>query len=52
MIGAIVIAVIVVVALPAVWWVTWGLMAAVLGWLLKRNAEATHAGSDLIDTNY
>lgn len=26
--------------------------AAVIGWSLKTNADADHAGSELIDTNY
>lgn len=52
MVGAVVIVLVLVVALPALWWVVWGLAGAVLGWALKANAEATHAGSELIDTNY
>jgi hypothetical protein len=50
--GAVLIVVVVLVVGPALWWVTWGLVAAVLGWLLTANAEATHAGSELIETNY
>ena len=52
MIGAILIVVVLLVVGPALWWVTWGVMAAALGWLLKDNAETTHAGSELIETNY
>ncbi len=51
MIGAIVIVVVLLVVLPAVWWVLYGAMAFLLGWLLKDNAEATHDGSELIATN-
>jgi hypothetical protein len=50
-IGAVLIAVVILVALPVAFWVTWGVMALLLGWLLTDNAEATHAGSELIDTN-
>jgi hypothetical protein len=50
-IGAVLIALVVIVVLPAAFWVTWGLIAFVIGWLLKDNAEATHAGSELIETN-
>jgi hypothetical protein len=50
--GAIVIILVLVVVGPALWWVAWGLMSFALGWLLKGNAEATHAGSELIETNY
>lgn len=52
MIGAVLIVLILVIGLPVVWWATWALAGAVLGWALKNNAEATHAGSELIETNY
>jgi hypothetical protein len=50
-IGAVLIAIIVLVALPAAFWATWGAMALLLGWLLTDNAELTHPGSELIETN-
>jgi hypothetical protein len=50
--GAVLIVLILVVVGPILWWVVWGLMSFVLGWLLQDNAETTHAGSELIDTNY
>jgi hypothetical protein len=52
MLGAVLIVVVLLVVGPALWWVMWGLMAAALGWLLKATAEETHAGSELIETNY
>jgi hypothetical protein len=52
MIGVVVIALIVVVALPLAFWALYALAAVVLGWLLTRHAEVAHAGSDLIETNY
>jgi hypothetical protein len=51
-IGAVVIAVILVFLLPVAFFISGGVGAAVLGWLLKTNAEVTHEGSELIDTNY
>ena len=51
MIGVVLIALIVLVVLPAAFFATWGVMAWLLGWLLTDNAERTHAGSDLIATN-
>ncbi len=50
--GAILIVVLLVVGGPALAWVTYGAFAFALGWLLKDNAEVTHPGSELIDTNY
>ncbi len=51
MAGAVLIALVLVVVLPAVWWAIWGLMAWALGRLLTEQAEATHPGSELIATN-
>ncbi len=51
MIGAVLIAIVVIVVLPVAFWVTWGGMAFLLGWLLTDNAELTHPGSELIETN-
>jgi hypothetical protein len=50
--GAVLIVLVLLVVGPALWWLTWGVMAAVIGWLLKDNAEQTHAGSELLETNY
>jgi hypothetical protein len=50
-VGAVLIVILLLVVLPAAFWVTWGLMAFLLGWLLKDNGERTHPGSELIETN-
>jgi hypothetical protein len=52
MIGALVIAVVLVFVLPVAFLISGGIGAAVTGYLLKENAEATHDGSELIETNY
>ena len=49
MLGAIILAVIIIVAIPVSVMVTGGIVAAILGWSLKDNGEATHEGSELID---
>jgi hypothetical protein len=46
-IGAILIALALVVLLPAVFWVIIGVGAGVIGQLLFRHAEETHQGSEL-----
>ncbi len=51
-IGALVVAVVIVFALPIAFLMSGSLGAVALGWLLKENAEATHPGSELIETNY
>ena len=51
MIGALVLAVVLVFALPVAFLVSGGAGSAVMGWLLKEHAEATHEGSELIATN-
>ncbi len=51
MAGAIAIIAILVLAIPVVVMLSGALAAAVLGWLLVENAEATHEGSELIDCN-
>jgi hypothetical protein len=51
-IGALVIAVVIVFALPIAFLMSGTLGAMTMGWALKENAEATHAGSELIETNY
>jgi hypothetical protein len=50
--GAVIIAVVVVVALPVAYLMTGGVLSAVVGWAAKSNAEAAHEGSELIDLNY
>jgi hypothetical protein len=51
-IGALVIAVIIVFLLPVAFLTSGAVGAAILGWLLKTNGEVTHEGSELIETNY
>jgi hypothetical protein len=51
-IGVLVIAVVIVFALPIAFLLTGTLGAIGMGYLLKENAEATHPGSELIETNY
>jgi hypothetical protein len=49
--GVVVIAVILILILPALVWVGIGVVAGVLGQALFRHAERSHPGSELIDTN-
>jgi flagellar basal body-associated protein FliL len=49
--GALVIAIIILVVIPVAVILTGAVVAAILGWSLKDNAEATHEGSELIDLN-
>jgi hypothetical protein len=51
-IGALVIAVVIVFALPIAFLLSGSLGAIAMGWLLKENAEATHPDSELLETNY
>lgn len=40
------------VAVPVGAMVSGGVVAGVIGWALRRNGEATHPDSELIDTNF
>jgi UPF0716 family protein affecting phage T7 exclusion len=51
MAGGIVITVVLVLLIPIAVSVLGAILAAVLGWALKDNAEQEHAGSELIDMN-
>ena len=51
MLGAIILAVIILVAIPVGVAMTGAAVAGILGWALGDNAEATHEGSELIDLN-
>ena len=51
-IAALVIAVVIVFALPIAFLMSGALGAMTMGSLLKEQAEATHPGSELVDTNY
>jgi hypothetical protein len=50
--GAIILAVIIVLVLPVLFLVTGAVPTVLLGLLLKDHAEATHEDSELIETNY
>jgi hypothetical protein len=50
--GAVLIAVAIVIVLPVLFLMTGGVGAALMGWLLKENAEVTHPDSELLETNY
>lgn len=52
MAGAVLIVLTVVVVLPVLMLVGGLVISAILGVVLKDNAEADHAGSELIETNY
>ena len=49
MLGAIILAVIIVIAIPVSVAMTGAIVAGILGWSLKENGVATHEGSELID---
>ncbi len=51
MIAGLIMAVVLVFVLPVAMLLSGGIGAAVVGWLLKENAEASHEGSELIATN-
>jgi len=50
-IGAIVIVLVLLVAIPVGVMVTGAVVAGILGWSLKDNGERTNEGSELIDLN-
>jgi hypothetical protein len=50
-IGALVVAVVIVFICPIAFLMSGTLGAVVMGQLLAENAEAVHAGSELIETN-
>jgi hypothetical protein len=52
MIGALIIIFVCVIALPMAFMFTGAAIASIFGFTLKGHAEATHEGSELIDTNY
>ena len=51
MLGAIILAVVILVVIPVSVAMTGAVVAAILGWSLKDNGDATHEGSELIDLN-
>ena len=51
MVGAVVIAIVLVVAIPVGVLMSGGIASALLGFVLKEEAETAHEGSELIETN-
>ena len=51
MIGAVIIAIVLVIAIPVAVLMSGGVAAAVIGHFLKEEGEASHPGSELIDLN-
>ena len=49
MLGAIILAVIILVLIPVSICMSGAVVAGILGWSLKDNGEATHEGSELIE---
>jgi hypothetical protein len=49
--GAFLIAVVLLVVIPVGVLISGGIASAILGTLLKNEGEASHPGSELIDTN-
>jgi hypothetical protein len=52
MAGAVVIVVILLIAIPVGVIMSGAVMAAILGYFLRDDAEARHEGSELIDINH
>jgi hypothetical protein len=50
--GGIAIAVVLVVVLPVAMLATGAIGTIVVGWLLRRYADESHEGSELLETNY
>lgn len=51
MLGAVIVVLVLLLLLPAAFWLVWGAMGWLLGQSLTSAAEATHEGSELIATN-
>ncbi len=51
MLGAVIIAVIILVVIPVGFLMSTPIAAALIGYLLQSNAEAEHADSELLDCN-
>ena len=52
MLGAVIIVVVIVVALPVAFLMTGGVLSAIFGWSAKAHAEDTHPNSELTELNY
>lgn len=51
MLGALILAFVILVFIPVSVMMSGGAVAGILGWALKDNGEATHEGSELIELN-
>lgn len=51
MIGGLLVAIAIAIALPMSFFVLGAVFSAIIGWLLKDNGEASHEGSELIELN-
>ncbi|MBW3649635.1 MAG: hypothetical protein KY458_03615 [Actinobacteria bacterium] len=52
MLGAGLVAVVILFVLPPLFLMTGAVVSAVMGWALRARAEEDHVGSELIDLNY
>ena len=52
MLGAVIIVIVILIALPVAYLMTGAVLAAFMGWSLRANGEDTHPGSELTDLNY
>ena len=52
MIGAIILAVVIIVVIPVGFLMTMGVVSGIMGFAMKTNADAEADGSELIDLNY
>jgi hypothetical protein len=50
--GVVAIVIVLVVAIPVGVLVSGAVASALLGWLVKSDADKSNAGSELLDTNY
>jgi membrane glycosyltransferase len=50
-IGAVVIVLVLLLLMPFLLFMTGAVVAAILGWALKSDAEQRHEGSELVDLN-
>ena len=51
MVGAVIIIVVLLLLMPFLLFMTGAIVAAILGWALKADAESRHEGSELIQLN-
>lgn len=52
MLGALILALVIVVILPVTFFLIGSVLSAVMGWFLKESVEEAHEGSELVDLNY